>query len=62
MDLVQILGGVVPNWKVGQGTVYLQTFVAQKFCENIENHANVIFRGKSFVIMLGEITARPHVL
>ena len=52
----------MPNWKAGQGTVYFQIFVVQKFCENVENHENVHLRGKNFVIALGEIIARPHVL
>ena len=62
LDLVQIVGGVVPNWKGGQGIVYFQTFVIRKFRGNVENHDNVNFRDKNFVIELGEITARPHVL
>ena len=47
---------------MGQGTIYLQIFVVRKFRENVENHEIVHFRDKNFVIVLGEITARPHVL
>ena len=62
MDLVQILSSVVPNWKVGQGTVWLDIFVVQQFRENVENHENVKFCDKNFLIALCEVTAHPHEL
>ena len=34
-------------------TVYLQIFVVQKFCENVENQANINFRDKVFMISGG---------
>ena len=33
-----------------------------KISESVENHTKVNFRDKDFVIALGEIAARPHVL
>ena len=41
--------------KAGQGAVYLQIFVDRKFRENVENHENVHYGDKNFVIALGEI-------
>ena len=37
-------------------------FRGPKIRENVENHKNVNFCGKNFVIELVEITACPHVL
>ena len=38
------------------GTVCLQIFLVQRFCENVDNHTDINFRDKIFVILHSELT------
>ena len=62
LDLVEILGGVVPNWKAAKVPYILKFSWFENFVKTLKLTRMLIFVIKNFVIALGEITARLHVL